>query len=97
VTGRDWAALDEGHLEGVRVRVLVWHTITVPIGGTIGMDGLIRDKYGAVISVDDNVTVPPLTEGTVVGEPDGTGQVPVQWDNGSRLSLGSDDKWEVVA
>lgn len=47
-------------------------------------------------SIDDNLTVPPGTEGTVT-HIDSTGTVFVLWDNGVRLGLLKDqDRWEVV-
>lgn len=45
---------------------------------------------------DDNTTVPPGTEGTVM-HVDDTGTVFVDWDNGSRLGLlPGTDQWEIL-
>lgn len=47
--------------------------------------------------IDDNLTVPPGTEGTVI-EVDGAGTLHVDWDNGRRIGLlPGHDKWEVVS
>jgi len=48
--------------------------------------------------IDDNATVPPGTEGTVV-KPfpvDDGGTISVLWDNGARLGLCLRDEFEVV-
>ena len=49
-------------------------------------------------AVDDNLTVPPGTEGTVVGGSVGGNwwQLWVTWDNGSRLSMVDGDRYEVL-
>jgi hypothetical protein len=44
---------------------------------------------------DDNLTVPPGTEGTIRFIDD-AGTLHVEWDNGSRLGLLADDEWEYV-
>ena len=47
-------------------------------------------------SIDDNLTVPPGTEGMVTYI-DSNGTVFVLWDNGARLGLlKGQDHWEVV-
>lgn len=48
--------------------------------------GLVRDVNGDVLTIDDNVTVPPGTEGTV-DSVDDAGTIHVDWDNGSRIGL----------
>lgn len=79
---------------GSRVRALGFATTPVPSGGTKDPEtGLIRDANGDVITVDDNVTVPPGTEGTVTFI-DGIGQIKVAWDNGSSIGLLDADQWE---
>lgn len=79
---------------GDRVRVLRWH---VDADGPRDEFGLIRDEAGDVVTIDDNVTVPPGTEGTVALVKDDVGQVHVRWDNGARLALMSGfDEWEPV-
>jgi hypothetical protein len=52
---------------------------------------------GRPAAVDDNVTVPPGTLGTIMGlQSDGSRYV--DWDNGSRINLLIDqDEWEVLA
>lgn len=46
---------------------------------------------------DDNLIVPPGTEGTV-SNIDSTGTVHVHWDNGRNLGLLPDlDEWEVLS
>lgn len=56
--------------------------------------GLVRDATGEVLTVDDNVTVPPGTTGTVDSVDDG-GTLHVRWDNGRRLGLlPGRDQWE---
>lgn len=78
---------------GDRVRVLRW---AVSADGPRDENGLIRDAAGEVVTIDDNVTVPPGTEGTVQSTDD-TGTVHVEWDNGSRLGLiAGRDEWEPV-
>jgi hypothetical protein len=85
---------------GDRVRLVRWHVDV--IGASTDPDtGLIRDEAGDVISIDDNVTVPPGTEGTVTDvltDTEGVAyQVAVDWDNDSRLRMmASVDQWEVV-
>lgn len=44
--------------------------------------------------IDDNVTVPPGTYGTVWMADDL--QIGVQWDNGSTINLVPGDEWEVI-
>lgn len=84
---------------GDRVRAVRWQ---VDRKGTVDpATGLIRDERGDVVSVDDNVTVPPGTEGTVldvVTDTDGRAfQLAVAWDNGSRLHmLAGVDEWDAV-
>lgn len=79
---------------GDRVRVLRW---AVSADGPRDEHGLIRDAAGDVVTIDDNVTVPPGTEGTVVSVDD-TGTLHVQWDNGARLGLiAGQDEWERVS
>lgn len=88
---------------GDRIRVVHWHVdekYSGP-GYHTGPLGEIRDVDGAVVSVNDNVTVPPGTEGTVTDvltAGDGSAmQVAVVWDNGRRLSFLPDvDEWEAV-
>jgi hypothetical protein len=46
-----------------------------------------------VDSIDDNVTVPPGTEGTV-HHFDDAGTIFVKWDNGSSIGLLDADEWE---
>lgn len=78
---------------GDRVRAL---RFAVDHPGTPDEVGLIRDHTGAVVSVDDNVTVPPGTLGTVLHVDDGGG-VHVSWDNGCRLGLlPGRDRWETA-
>jgi hypothetical protein len=45
--------------------------------------------------IDDNVTVPPGTQGTVSGLVDDL-QIGVTWDNGARLQLVPGDAWKPV-
>lgn len=47
-------------------------------------------------AIDDNITVPPGTEGTVTFTDD-AGTVFVEWDNGRSIGLTIQDKWEPVA
>ena len=78
---------------GDRVRVRRWH---VSADGARDEHGLIRDRFGEVFTIDDNVTVPPGTCGTV-RRVDDLGTVHVQWDNGSGIGLIPDlDEWERV-
>lgn len=82
---------------GDRLRAIRFH-VHVPEDAT-GPDehGLVRDWMGDVITVDDNVTVPPGTEGTV-RLVDEAGSIAVRWDNGSLISLlPALDEWELVA
>jgi hypothetical protein len=69
--------------EGTRVRAVRFH---VSRDGVRDEVGLIRDANGDVLTIDDNVTVPPGTEGTVRSIDDG-GTLHVGWDNGARLGL----------
>lgn len=79
------------HRPGERVRAI---RFAVDHAGTPDADGLIRDASGAVVTVDDNVTVPPGTLGTVT-DVDDAGTVHVTWDNGHRVGLLPDrDEWE---
>ena len=60
------------------------------------------DRIAAVhwgpAAVDDNVTVPPGTEGTVQAYFPDVDQVWVKWDNGSNLCLMiSHDDWRRVS
>lgn len=81
---------------GIRVRVLGFATRPVPPGGSKDLvTGLIRDAAGNVTTIDDNVTVPPGTEGTV-SFIDDSGQIKVDWDNGSCLGLLPEDEWETA-
>lgn len=76
---------------GDRVRLVRFH---VSHSGVPDAVGLIRDTAGEVLTVDDNVTVPPGSEGTV-DFVDGAGTPHVRWDNGARLGLLPDlDQWE---
>lgn len=78
---------------GSRVRAVHFH-ITHP--GPAGDDGLVRDPSGHVLGVDDNVSVPPGTLGTV-DSLDAGGTIHVDWDNGVRLGLLPElDRWEQV-
>ena len=78
---------------GDRVRAV---RFAVSKEGTVDEQGLIHDETGAVVSVDDNVIVPPGTLGTV-DSADDMGTLHVVWDNGSRLGLlPGADEWEVV-
>lgn len=81
---------------GQRVIVTHWGVATFPVGGTKDTDtGLIRDANGEVVTIDDNVTVPPGTKGTV-DYIDGANQIHVKWDNGCRLALlDGADEWTV--
>jgi len=45
---------------------------------------------------NDNETVPPGTEGTVVGGPDGTGSIPTDWDNGAKIQFLIEDQVERI-
>lgn len=77
--------------QGDRVRA---RRFAVSHPGTPDAHGLIRDEHGDVLTVDDNVTVPPGTLGTVDSIDDG-GTIHVVWDNGSRLGLlPGQDEWE---
>jgi hypothetical protein len=50
--------------------------------------------FGPSKVIDDNITVPPGTQGTVHFIDD-TGTVHVQWDNGARLGLVPEhDHWK---
>lgn len=78
---------------GDRVRVIEWYVDPTKLMRSISNDdGLIRDAWtDEVLTADDNVTVPPGTEGTV----DFVGVNPhVQWDNGRSLALLGRDRWE---
>ena len=77
---------------GDRVMAVRWQTRDVPPGGTKDEQGLIRDGAGQVVTIDDNVTVPAGTTGTV-DSIDDVGTVHVRWDNGSRLGLTANDVW----
>lgn len=78
---------------GDRVRAVRFH---VSREGQVDSQGLVRDPSGEVLTVDDNVTVPPGTEGTV-SHVDGCGTLHVHWDNGRRLGLlPGRDQWEVL-
>lgn len=78
---------------GARVRIVAW---AVSADGPRDEYGLIRDGAGDVVTIDDNVTVPPGTEGTV-HHLDDTGTVFVKWDNGAGLGmLPGVDRWEQV-
>ena len=81
---------------GDRVRLLRWYTSAVPPGGTKDERGLIRDRAGDVVTIDDNVLVPPGTLGTVRSVDD-AGTIHVHWDNRTRLGLIRDrDVWELA-
>lgn len=57
--------------------------------------GLIRNAAGEVVGIDDNVTVPPGTQGTVVFSDEFN--LKVTWDNGSGIGLiAGEDEWEVL-
>jgi hypothetical protein len=62
-----------------------------PVGARIKAMGWSPSPY-----IDDNLTVPPGTLGTVRGH--GPGQIWVAWDNGATLNLvttsAASDKWE---
>jgi hypothetical protein len=72
---------------GQRVRAIHFGSKPVPTGGSVDpKTGLIRDAAGAVISVDDNYTVPAGTEG-IIDDIDDAGTFHVRWDNGCLLGL----------
>lgn len=75
---------------GDRVRAVRFH---VAHDGTPDENGLIRDDTGDVLTIDDNVTVPPGTIG-IVSDIDDGGTIHVNWENGRRLGLVADDQWE---
>lgn len=77
---------------GDRVVAVRWQVPPVPPGGTKDDRGLIRDAAGDVVTIDDNVTVPAGTHGTV-DSIDDAGTLHVVWDNGSRLGLTAGDQW----
>ena len=78
---------------GDRVRAV---RFAVSKAGTPDEHGLIRNDAGEVVTIDDNVTVPPGTEG-VVDHIDDVGTVHVQWDNGHHIGLlPGYDAWEEV-
>lgn len=78
---------------GDRIMAVRFETKQVPPGGSIDEQGLIRDPDGNVLTVDDNVTVPAGTLGTV-DSIDDVGTLHVEWDNGRRLGLLPDrDEW----
>lgn len=56
----------------------------------------VRFKYEPKDLVDDNITVPPGTEGTVSSKPDGAGSVPVNWDNGRGIGFLVEDQVERI-
>lgn len=65
-------------------------------GHTTDSLGVVRDPAGVVVAIDDNLTVPPRTLGTV-DSIDGANQIHVRWDNGSRLALIPGlDQWETA-
>lgn len=79
---------------GDRVELVRWDSVTIPAGGSKDNLGLIRDAGGDVVSVDDNVTVPPGTLGTVT-DVDDVQTIHVDWDNGRRLGLlPGRDQWK---
>lgn len=79
---------------GQRIRAV--HFAVSAVGFTDPVTGLVTDSSGAVLTVDDNVTVPPGTEGTVTLS-DRHGNVHVRWDNGAALGiLPGADQWEVL-
>lgn len=79
------------HTAGDRLRAV---RFAVDRPGRPDEEGLIHDTAGAVVSIDDNVTVPPGTCGTVTDVDDG-GTIHVNWDNGRRLGLlPGRDEWE---
>jgi hypothetical protein len=77
---------------GDRLMAVRWGCKEVPPGGTKDELGLIRDAAGDVVTIDDNVTVPAGTLGTVT-DIDDAGTLHVEWDNGSRLGLTAEDEW----
>ena len=90
---------------GDRVVVLTWARTVVAAPDPV--TGLIHDENGDVVTIDDNITVPPGTEGVVTGVEKGTvyrdGRDAagrecywVDWANGRRLKLLPSDAWELV-
>lgn len=77
---------------GARLMAVRWQTKDVPPGGTKDDQGLIRDAQGDVVTIDDNVTVPAGTLGTVT-DIDDAGTIHVEWDNGCRLGITAGDEW----
>jgi hypothetical protein len=52
----------------------------------------VNFTYSTVI--DDNVTVPPGTQGTVTWSDDL--QIGMKWDNGSTIQMVPGDQWKVL-
>jgi Domain of unknown function (DUF4314) len=69
-----------------RVQAVSWALTTKPLDTWHGHIPAGWEKRGSALVFDDANTVPPGTQGTVLGT-DGAGSLTVQWDNGSTISL----------
>ena len=86
------------HLDGtVRVKTLETpemreaitkvRTDTMPVGTRVRLMELAQTPEG----YDDRPNLPPGSYGTVTGEPDSAGSLPIKWDHGSTLAATIED------
>lgn len=61
-----------------------------PEGTRVRLTGLVQNVNG----YDDRPNLPPGSIGTVIGDPDDAGSLPIRWDHGATLAATINDRIE---